>query len=370
MRVTIDLQYSSINIKNHSSVAEPAMNKNCLSVLIITSCISPLIGMKHTTAPAAIASTIGNRPLAVQAATFRAFEANKNTGSGKWLYNGRRFYDFEFNILKFINHLAQNSAEEHLFIADLGCGNASWAIELRKDILKSKVCQNSGKIFHLYSITGGQECNETVEKTGNVIYCQLPQLPIENIDKELLKRGHLLKGKVHLMVSSKTLQHLVDPLGTLIRMHDLLSPQGILLTTGFPIKLSDANEVQNFPRHNANILANNNKTTAIFMISNDPKDMGQLLLRREGNDGPLATTVEYAGGVHNDEGKHKNASNQVTVFNKGPLFRQDDRPDYIENNDDSYYCAKGDTKAKAAYEILANQGFFYPNPNKQPTFID
>ncbi len=192
---------------------------------------------------------LGNRPLQIQAAVDKAFEKNKTKNGTEWCCNGSGTscglleIDDEL-MLKYLS--SDNHDQKEVYIIDVGCGVGRWGQHAMK-VLQSEACKNSGKKFHIFSITGGKECEEIIQNQDCVTLYQLNQFKIENIDQELSQKGFELKEKVDLIVSNWTLRHLVDPFGTLKRMYTLLTPlKGMLLCNGFLFKFDDFDKVQVF----------------------------------------------------------------------------------------------------------------------------
>lgn len=298
-----------------------------------------------------------DRPLEIQDAADKAFERNKNTGKKEWLFNGGdlRYLLLDLNDDKLLEQLATvNPEKKDVYIIDVGCSQGGWGRHAAT-ILQSEAAKKSGKHFHILSLTGGKECDEITQKTGNVTIYQLNQVKIENIDEELSKRGFDLNGKVDLIVSRWTLRHLVDPFGTLKRMYGLLAPtQGKLLSNGFLFMFDDSSEVQGFPSQHGNILTHAN-TTAIFRDYHMGRDAGQFLLVRD-NEKKLDIPLEYTGLEVIGDG-YQCASQMVTVFKKGESIKPHLEPEFFEGYE-KIYCDKSDSQCKKLYAELREQGLF------------
>ncbi len=302
-------------------------------------------------------AVLGDRPSQIQAEADKAFELNKDTGDDQWLYNGFDFYGLlGINDKLLLKHLAsENQEKEDVYIIDVGCARGGWGRHAMR-ILQSKACKKSGKRFHIFSVTGGKECEEIVQQEGHVTLYQLNRFKIENIDEELSKRGFDLKGKVDLIVSNWTLRHLVDPFGTLKRMYSLLtSNQGMLLSNGFLFKFNDSDKVRAFPEKNENILIHAN-ATPIFRAWDCGRDTGQFLLMRN-NKKELEIPLEYTSNISFISHRYQCASAAVTVFNKGSLVKQNFDPDFIEGSP-KLYCDKDDQQCKNLYKDLKARGYF------------
>ena len=111
------------------------------------------------------------RPEKVQEAVDRAFEASQSTMSGTWLYDGSPWYTLlgiDEEVL--VNKLVA-SGKKDIYMIDVGCGQGDWGRNIKS--LLDTYYKNSKTKFHIFSITGGKECQEEVIKSGNVTLYQL-----------------------------------------------------------------------------------------------------------------------------------------------------------------------------------------------------
>lgn len=304
---------------------------------------------------------LGDRPAPIKVAVDSAFEKNKDTQKEDWLYNGHTYYallDLDEDVL--FKYLAcENPEERDVYIIDVGCAQGRWGKNAQY-ILADENIKKSGKRFHIFSVTGGVECDELVERKDHVTLYQFNQFKIENIDEEFAKRGFDLKNKVNLIVSNWTLRHLIDPFGTLKRMYSLLNPkQGKLISNGFLFKYNDNDEIQAFPMDNENILSNS-IAICLFRYFTVGRDTGQFLLMRTDHN-ELNIPLEYTGQTHELVGRWQCASGKVTVFNKSTHIKQNFEPS-IMNKDQYIYCAQDDQHAKNLYNALLKQNLFYKHP--------
>ena len=260
---------------------------------------------------------LGARPRAVQDAVDKAFEKNKKENGYSWAEKGKEAYGLLGLNDDLVFKKLFSKGKNEICIIDVGCGTGEWGSHAMRVLGQDEECQKTGKKVHIFSVTGGKECEREVERCGNITHCRLNQFKIENIDEEFEKRGFALKGQVDLIVSSWTLRHLVDPLGTLSRMYSLLSPsQGMLIADGFFVAFDSSNEVLSFPQECWNIFVANG--VGQLFRKNEPKgDLGQFLLMRS-DDQELAIPLEYTGEMRSINGyKLMCASCCVSAFKKG-----------------------------------------------------
>lgn len=326
-------------------------------------------------------TALGERPWLVKQAINSAFDKNKRA-AGDWLYNGGHDY---YGIMgldeeKILEWIASKQDKNDIYIIDVGCARGGWGQKVAEFLINNKIFQSSGKRFHVFSVTGGNECmnmpeGETFCKTsvGNVTLYEFNQFKIENIDDEFKLLGFNLIGKVDLIVSHWTLRHLADPFGTLVRMYRLLtSAQGLLLSNGFLFAFENTESIEAFPGNKHwNILADAN-ATPLFRYYDVGRDAGHFLLAKT-NDKELAIPLEYTGEVRTIGGNYQCESGIVTVFKLVGLCRYINQYCFKENikdekdetdsayeiwRDHGYYCDVGNQQSKGLYAYLRNKRFF------------
>jgi len=169
----------------------------------------------------------------------------------------------------------------------------------------------------------------------------------------LALRGFDLTNKVNLIVSKWTLCHLVDPLGTLIRMYSLLSPlKGLVITDNFYVG-SYSNMVWPFFVY-FNIFMNSN---AISLFSNDAPDNNHLLLMRT-NSKNLTLPLEYSQRILPYK-KYDCGSEKVTVFKDLCTHCEDVQyTSFLQPNRWTYSCYKEEKSAQDLYKTLKAHNLF------------
>lgn len=324
---------------------------------------------------------LGDRPVAVQKAVDKAFKKCKKykaSGEYTWHYNGASDYKLlKFNDYSLLRNLALlNPEKKDVYVIDVGCGQGNWGFNAMNVLLKDKACQESGKQFHIFSVTGGNECKEEVIQKDNVTHYVFPQFKVENIVEAFSTRGFDLKGKVDLIVARWTLRHLADPFGTLKFLYSLLTPlQGKLLATGFKFAFDDSEQVCEFPYGNLwNLL---DKSNAISLFMKDNRALNHFLLMRN-SDQELAIPIEYTGKMRSlgDDPRVDCASGVVTLFKRG-LFDKggyfffkaeglhEEFGEFDVSSEDgpqgfhrTIYCNKDNQLSKDLYAQLKSQGLF------------
>jgi hypothetical protein len=305
-----------------------------------------------------------DRPATVQAAADEAFEKNRDAGIRKWICNGKTVGGYRMLGLndEMLLKTLFFKKKKNIYIIDVGGGNGGWARYAMDLLLHTKgwwdwmtdKLYGTEKQFHIFSVTGGQECKETIERKGNVTLYLFNQFKIENIAEEFYKRGYdYLKNNVDLMVSHATLEHLVDPFGTLQQMYSLLTPlQGLLIADQFYFAFDDLEKTQRFPVENWNIFVTSNAVPLFHSI---------FFLLMRNNDQKLALPLEYTGKISPTGSGIGTASGIVTVFKK--KFIDQGEKFFLNQTtspwDEPRYCDARNQHAKNLYAELISQGLFY-----------
>jgi hypothetical protein len=156
-----------------------------------------------------------------------------------WTHSGKKSY-YIMNIVdqRIVDWLMQNKAKdskETIRLLDFGSGDFSWPLTIARYIKENR--KNKNIKFEIVGVTGEisigpkkiEEYQREFAQEG-ITLTLLEKIEIESIDK-------ILKPGFDLIVSSWTLRHLVDPLGTIWRLYNLLNPNGLLLAEGFYLYL-------------------------------------------------------------------------------------------------------------------------------------
>jgi len=173
------------------------------------------------------------RPPAVQKKIDEKFNDIAKFSKSYWTQNGRKKYllcgiDDEKLILDIIK---QNPDQKEFYFLDVGAGRFQWVKNVFKFLTNnSEVPKN--KKYHIIGVNG--EGKDKIKIIGNFTIYKLGGFKIENIIEAFEERNIKINGKIDLIVSSWTLRHLADPLGTFFQMHQLTKLNGYILLEGIP----------------------------------------------------------------------------------------------------------------------------------------
>ena len=259
---------------------------------------------------------------------------------------------------KLLYNLAfEDNHKKDVYILDVGCAAGGWG-EKVVEFLKTK-CTESTKNFHIFSVTGGLEQKDCIERFGNITHYRFNQFKVENIDEEFKKSYHNLTGKFDLIVANWTLQHMVDPFGTLNRLYNLLSPQkGMLLCNGFLFSYENSSLVES--TNNRTDIFTTSSAITLFQKRLDRKLCDYFLLLRT-NDKPLNLPIMYTGEIRKLDPDYDCNSQSTTVFKHSPRLPKIHLHNYkvfTKNGypySDYYYCQNNDIKAQELMTQLFTQ---------------
>lgn len=178
------------------------------------------------------------RPAYIQTAIDERFTKLAAKEKSKWGYNGRKVYELcAVNEHKLLANLIENNAsQKDFYVIDIGAGDYQWVnavADFINEQVRQKVLPNDIAV-HVVGV-GAEKC-QTVEgkKSGNCFLYKYGQIKIEEIDDELSKKESLRGKKFDLIVSSMTLRHLVDSVGTFSRIYyNLLQTNGYFFFSKF-----------------------------------------------------------------------------------------------------------------------------------------
>lgn len=351
----------------HKNIIKQSVQINPKKVLKPIALLSALFAL-YNSCPIASAKDVKKRPQEVQQAIDQAFEENKIADPKSWLYNGSPYYGlFGIDEEKLVDYLI-SLGKKDVYIMDVGCARGRWGHNI-KDLLEKKYKNNDIK-FHIFSITGGNECEESTYISDNVILHQFNLFKIENIDEELAKRNFDLKDKVDVIVSRWTLRHLVDPFGTVERLYTLLNPSGgKLLSNGFLFRFygTDIKKIEAVPAYHRYIFTHSN-ATVLYRHWDSGRDAGQFMLERN-NEKSLELPLHYTGSVQHVGDNCQCASGTITEFQVMDKTIQTNAietlhidPQELKEGEymipGDFYCLKGDVQCKDLYARLTKHKLF------------
>jgi hypothetical protein len=153
-----------------------------------------------------------------------------------WGYSGDfGFYDLlNFNEEDVIAQRIENASpnKKDLYFIDLGAGHFRW-VDAVSSFLRRKYSEAEHH-FHVIGVTGEREPFDSKTTVGNVTTHKISGFKLENLLESFAQFDLQLVNSVELIVTSWTLCHLVDPLGTLEQAYHLLNcGNGFLFGTGF-----------------------------------------------------------------------------------------------------------------------------------------
>ncbi len=300
---------------------------------------------------------LGQRPKNIQSIVDEKFK-NHETNT-YWTLNGSQRYKLlGRNDDVILRALVFKCNAEIVNIVDVGCGNGAWGKNAMEVLLQDENAKQSGKLFRIFSVTGGLECENKTEKKDHVELYQLNQFKIENIDEAFQNRDFDLGGNVHFVISSWTLRHLVDPWGTLNKLYNLLTPsQGILIASGFFFALeNDTGTEPNIlacPLDNWKVLAQTNAVT-LFNHYTANRDLDHFILLRVNNK-ELGIPLEYTGKTHDlDEAWHCGSKKVCTFIqhfdDEMKCHYETEKSNYNKIIDGCFYYEKNNEESKKLFE--------------------
>lgn len=185
------------------------------------------------------------RPKDIQAKVDQVFNSMQKMKNVYWgLKNGK--YDgytlMGIDEQTLLKEVINNSKNEDIYILDAGAAAGGWG-----DYISDRALEiGTSKRIHIYSVTGGNELQEGIIIKKNITLHQFSNFKLENISEEFKRLNINLDNKFDLIVSNWTLKHLVDPVGTLLQLYTLLSPEkGKLLANGFNIGIEGESNIEN-----------------------------------------------------------------------------------------------------------------------------
>jgi hypothetical protein len=200
-----------------------------------------------------------NRPESVKKLITQTFEEITRDTESKWFFNGGKTYAIcgidEFPLIRDI--IKNAPYKKDFYIMDVGAGNFQFSKEMSRLINKdvaNKNIRNDIKV-HIIGLRGELNLEKEVYEEGVCQVYNFGAFPIENLREALAERG-LKDIKLDFAISQWALRHLVDPVGTVVQLHELLSTgpnTGYFLFDGFFYNIVGREHSETFGYNNNNI---------------------------------------------------------------------------------------------------------------------
>ena len=158
-----------------------------------------------------------------------AFDRFARHSKSAWgVYNGGEHYNIcradEFKTL--LNIIDNNPTKKEFYILDVGAGDFQFSENLAFEVNRAI---DSGTIssdikFHIIGLRAERNIMKEITEKGNCKIYNFGNFVVENLIDGLSERG-LGDVKFDLAVSHWCLRHLVDPVGTVMQIHEMLSSE-------------------------------------------------------------------------------------------------------------------------------------------------
>lgn len=177
-----------------------------------------------------------SRPKEVQDKIDQVHESLVRRGFSDWGHNGTIGF---YHLLNFAEEevIAQRieqawPKDKKLVFIDLGAGQFGW-VDAVKSYLRREY-KDSEHQFQVIGVTGEGEPFDATAVDGNITTHKIRGFKLENLLESFNALGFKLENSAQYIVTAWTLQHLVDPIGTLEQAYHLLDRNGgFLFGMGF-----------------------------------------------------------------------------------------------------------------------------------------
>jgi hypothetical protein len=237
-----------------------------------------------------------DRPPEVLEAINEAFDVLQSRTESIWgFYNGRESYNLcGINEHELIRQMVLHAPlDQKVFtIIELGAGKFQWAVAVAK-FLQSDTILPKDIHINIISTRGERYLGDRVVEVGQCTLYNLGNFKIEELFLQLQEQGFCLTGQVDLCLSHWCMIHLVDPLGTLLQVFELLHCDGWCVMDGF-FMMEDEGEILYhfiYKTRMAQVLA---ATNVAFLIHphDEMRSLNQFVLQKLGN---CQIPMSYAG---------------------------------------------------------------------------
>lgn len=245
--------------------------------------------------------------------------------------------------------LEHHPSEKAFNIIDIGAGNHQWGKDLLNYIQKHN--PYPGKMINIYSVGAENNSQKPIRNNQCTLYC-LGKFAVENFRTTIANKAPILNGNIDFALSSWCLQHLTDPVGTLVEIYNALRPKtGHMLFTGFRSILLTEEMLQNgISQQQIKELDAINPTIsslnviALLKLMNIPflrliyqleYSFDQFLIQRNSTDPLEASNIDYIDNINlhyrnQKRGTYNNPNNQLCIRTSAYLVKSIEKPLTIE----------------------------------------
>lgn len=243
--------------------------------------------------------------------------------------------------------------KKEFWLMDVGAAGGKWAKEMAECLKK---LDTTSPHFNIVSLSGRDELEKaTIKYSDNITIHQLPNFALENIAKIFPLK---VEGGFDLIVARWTLCHLVDPVGTLAQLYELLEPThtAFLLTDSFFVVIDGKRK-----KFSVNHLFT---TPGIGAYHTDEYE---LVISRGTKDG-LMPSLEYTGSVENLKYYITDAYSMMSTQFRST--KPHDIVDWMLSSSKQpllygYRQRAGNGAALAIHETMIKEGLYTYDPNFQ-----
>lgn len=188
--------------------------------------------------------------------------------------------------------IANQPLQSTFNVIDFGLGHGRWGEHLAQSIHQNvdKIGLGRALSVAIYCVRE-EPFGYAVGRLGICRIHKIGSFKIEEIAEEFKRRGLDLDSQVDCVLSNRSLEHLVDPLGTFTQILNLMRPHsGIALVNGFDVQIEEESKSDPHVR----MLQILSQTNATFLRARDraKPEVDQFILRRR-DETPCQLPMEY-----------------------------------------------------------------------------
>ncbi len=292
------------------------------------------------------------RPESLKSRISNAFNDLVKQSSSEWGLNGCANYHLcgvdEYSLMKKI--IMQASLTQKTFYAlDIGAGNFEWGQGLADYLDKQTDLPKDIKV-HIIGVRGESYLGERVIETDRCKIYNLGAFKAEELFAEFQREGLDLENKVDLTVSHWCFRHLIDPVGTLAQVYNLLRPEtGFLLVDGFLFAYEQETEDMDRNRQMTQLFLDM-KVPFLTQVPEDCRGGANQFMLKRPNCNPCSLPMSYLG---EEQFLHDNFSR--ARFTREPQGSDSEEFDFPSPKIHNYKLIFGD---KGMFDWLENNGLF------------